>query len=426
MYNRRTGRPVRKALKANSPFVDSAVAITDDESSDGAGSGGGGSGGGGDDDDVHNDEGDDDDNDDDDDDDDDDDHEANHVQTKSRKRKRSLSPPLQNENHFLDSPSKSEDEDAVDLPAMRSDAHLQSATTSKGVVQMTLQNITINVPSGHQGPIVLHLHANLFNANQLLSPAVAPPTDDIQVTSATDRRGQKIKSARPASAAAAAAAAAGFLDLPAELRNEIYRLVFVADLRLNFANPVNFDRGAALLRTCRQCHQEGRSILYGENTFFFSRRTSRWGSFWENEWRELGFRSIRSFLKSIGPINTSLIRKVSFQFEDATPCLNPDTMSHEDRRFVNDDIVMSCLRHLGDYGRLQKIKINFHGRRRLEISDERFLSYLRRITADEVEFVRYPMDCSEESYWGSESKQEEAVRKMLLKTMVRKHKLYDR
>jgi len=381
MYNRRTGRPVRKAQKADSPFVDSAVAITDEESSD-----------------VE---------------------EATPVHAKSRKRKRSPSPPLQDENPFPDSPSKSDDEDAIDFPGAQADAHLQSHTSSTGMMQMTLQNVTINVPSGHQGPIVLHLQANLFTANTLLSSTPAPPSEVPSLTPAPGRRGKKTKPAerlRPG---------AGFLDLPAELRNEIYRLVFVADLRLNFANPINFNRGAALLRTCRQCHQEGRGILYGENTFFFSRRTSRWGSFWENEWRELGFRSIRTFLKSIGPINTSLIRQVSFQFEDATPCLNPDSMSHEDRRFVNDDIVMSCLRHLGDYGKLQKIKMNFHGRRRLEISDERFLSYLRRITADEVEFVRYPMDCSEESYWGSESKQEEAVRKMLMKTMVRKHKLYD-
>ena len=41
-----------------------------------------------------------------------------------------------------------------------------------------------------------------------------------------------------------------------------------------------------------------------------------------------------------------------------------------------------------------------------------------------MEFVKYPIGRGD-SYFSSESKQEESVRKGVLKTMVRKHKLYD-
>ena len=126
----------------------------------------------------------------------------------------------------------------------------------------------------------------------------------------------------------------------------------------------------------------------------------------------------------IGPTNTSLIRHVSLQLEDATPCLNPDTMTHEARRFVHDDALMSTLRHLGDYAQLQTLKLNFHGRRRVETTDDRFLTYLKRVKADTVDLVKFPIG-RVESVYATESKQEEPVRRMLMKTMVRKEKLYD-
>lgn len=134
--------------------------------------------------------------------------------------------------------------------------------------------------------------------------------------------------------------------------------------------------------------------------------------------------SVRKFLKSIGPTNTGLIRNIGLQLEDAIPCLNPDKMSHEDRRFVHDNALMSILRHLGDYTQLQTLKLNFHGRRRVESTDERFLNHLKRIKADSVMFVKYPIGRGD-SIYASDSKQEEPVRKMLLKTMVRREKLYD-
>lgn len=135
------------------------------------------------------------------------------------------------------------------------------------------------------------------------------------------------------------------------------------------------------------------------------------------------FQSVRKFLKMIGSTNTALIRNIGLQLEDAIPCLNPDKMSHEERRFVYDDVLMSVLRHLGDHAQLQTLKLNFHGRRRVETTDDRFLTYLKRVRADKVEFVKYPM--WSDSIYASDSKQEAPVRKMLLKTMVRHEKLYD-
>jgi hypothetical protein len=380
-HNKRTGRPIRKAPnKANSPFVDSAIAITDEES-DGS--------------------------------------EAELI-LKPRKRKRSPSPPLSEANEDLSDSDLSIDNDVDDftddLPRRQQAVTTTASASTSGAMQITLKEVTINVPAGHQGPLVLQLEPLLNTPKLATPPAMAAASKAQKISNKTRSRRKSTPKAE--------AAPAGFLDLPAELRNEIYRLVFVADHRLSFANPANFSRGAAFLRTCSQVHAEGRSILYGENEFFFNRRTSRYGSLWENDWHEVGYRSARRFLKSIGPTNTSLIRQLTLQFEDATPCLNPETMSHDDRRFVNDKVLMSVLRHLGDYGALEVLKINFHGRRRVEMADRRFLGYLRRIHADEVEFVRFPIGRGVESYWTSESKQEEPVKKMLLKAMVRKQKLY--
>ena len=63
----------------------------------------------------------------------------------------------------------------------------------------------------------------------------------------------------------------GFNSLPPEIRNRIYRMLFVG-------NPVelifraNNSRSAALLATCKEIEREGSSILYGENVFCFRPR----------------------------------------------------------------------------------------------------------------------------------------------------------
>lgn len=56
------------------------------------------------------------------------------------------------------------------------------------------------------------------------------------------------------------------------------------------------------------------------------------------------------------------------------------------------------------------------------MSDSRMIDLLKSIKVDELDFVSHPIGSS--SVWTTESKQEESVRKVLIKTMVRKRKMY--
>lgn len=239
-FNTRTGRPIRKARKADSPFVDSAIAITDEETSE--------------------------------------DEAVPMLTSRSRKRKRSPSPPLSDSD--ADEEELSDDgESDHDAIAVRPRCGPELDSTP-GMMQVVLKDITINVPPGHVGPLVLHI------TPELMVPMPVAPTQTSKRQMSRDQKRptkKQCQSAEPNTRA-------GFLDLPAELRNEIYRMTFVGEGRLTFANPTSFSKSAAFLRTCSQVHEEARSILYAENEFLFARRTSRYGSFWEDEWKELGFR----------------------------------------------------------------------------------------------------------------------------------------
>ena len=126
-------------------------------------------------------------------------------------------------------------------------------------------------------------------------------------------------------------------------------------------------------------------------------------------------------LRSIGPTNTALIRRISFMLEDAVPCLNPSLRTNEERRFVHDDDLMSVLRHLGNHAQLQTIDLHFHGRRRVDRTDDRFLDYMKRLKADSVRFVDWPPD----SKYPRSSKQDESVKSTLLAHCTRKKKKFD-
>ncbi|KAI5364000.1 hypothetical protein Slin15195_G096550 [Septoria linicola] len=360
------GRAVRKCRtqQRDSPFEDSAVAISDDES----------------------------------------DYQEETIGdvisvAPSKKRRRSPSPLARLPSDDVANVSDSSMSDAEDEPAI----------TQAGA---TTIHLTVNIPPGHQGPITLNLDPRKFNTTQSTFSSPSKP----------DRLAQTTLNRLNARSISKSSKYAGFLDLPAELRNDIYRLVFVTERpTINFAQPDNFSRSAALLRTCRQVYEEGRSILYTENAFAVERRTQRYGSFWENEWRELGYLNVRKFMKSIGPTNTALIRKMSFMLEDAVPCLNPSMRTNEERRFVHDDDLMSVLRHLGNHGRLQTLHLHFHGRRRVDRTDDRFLDYMKRLKADIVKFVDWPP----ESKYPRSSKQDEGVKTTLLAHCTRKKKKFE-
>ena len=317
-YNR-NGRPVRNKTRqshADSPFMDSAVAVSDPEDGD------------------------------------DSNGETISVSHR-RKRKRSPSPPLSPSNSFDDA-----------LP----EEVLPQSPKSEAVVsaiQVTVKDVVINVPANHQGPILLQLDIPSHSSNHISGQGGA--SRPLKTPSTANRRSKRTNRGKhratdtESGTISNGQSRAGFLDLPAELRNDIYRQVFVADGSLNFDTARNFSRSAAFLRTCRQVYEEGKSILYSENNFLFVRMTKRSGSFWEGEWNEVGFKAVRRFLKMIGPTNTGLLRHAALLLEDATPCLNPNLVTADDRRFVYDNVLISCLRHLADHAKLQLLELHFRG-----------------------------------------------------------------
>ncbi|KAK3707039.1 hypothetical protein LTR37_012371 [Vermiconidia calcicola] len=367
-FNAQTGRPVRKARRTleNSPFVNSATISDATDNSDCS---------------------------------------DTIPVVRRRKRKRSPSPPPSYESSEVEVVARSSSPD-VGTPAI---------STGESI-QITLQNVVVNVPIGHVGPVMLQLDLPPLISGQ---PRAMPQASKTHrrplhhtITTTPHQSGRSSKSKNRNFA--------GFLDLPAELRNEIYQQVFVVEESFRFDSPSNFSRCAALLRTCKQVYEEGRSILYSANHFIFARKTRRHGSYWQPEWSEVGFKAVRKFLKIIGPTNIGLIRRATLLLEDATPCLNPDLTTADDRRFVYDDVLMSVLRQLTDYAKLEKLDLHFHGRRRVERTDHRFLDNLTTIQADQVSFVPTPWT----TLYPSDSKQESVVEKLCLKAMTRKKKLY--
>ena len=366
-YNARTGRPVRKIRRvtAGSPFVDSAIAVSDEDG-------------------------------------DDSDSDIAPL-ARARKRKRSPSPPVSVVSEL------DKELDKIVSDSFASDETHVMNHSAQSVIQLIIKDVTINISPGHTGPVLLQVDIPSQLADSL-STTQTQTTTSSQVSTAaipeTEQAQQRY---------------AGFLDLPAELRNEIYRLRFVTEDVFNFDSPSNFTRSAAFLRTCKQVHSEARSILYSENHFLFVRKTRRHGSYWEREWNEVGFKAVRKFLQLIGPDNIAMIRNVTLLLEDATPCLNPSMATADDRRFVRDEVLMSCLRMLAQHAKLQKLQMHFRGRRRVERTDYKFLEKLTDIRADEVKFIRTPPNYA----YPQDSKQEPSVETMCLRAMVRKRKMFD-
>ena len=150
----------------------------------------------------------------------------------------------------------------------------------------------------------------------------------------------------------------GLLDLPAELRNQIYQHVLVDDEKLDFGHPTNLQHTAAILRTCRQVHDEARGILYSENVFCLRRRKEQTlRTRWSSDTFEIGYEDIAFFLESIGARNIEFLRHVILGFEDAVPAMNLHLATANDRRFTNDDDLMTALDLLRQHGRIQTLEL---------------------------------------------------------------------
>lgn len=279
---------------------------------------------------------------------------------RSRKRKRSPSPPAPP----LDPIIHDEDPDELSEGEPRN-SFRRNADNCPVVLQ-------INVPLGYHGPLFVKLNKNLLSALKEDGVDVRPP------------KGRPWNP--PSSSVNTHVVGTGkqdlFAKLPPEIRNRIYDELFVAEGDLNFHCPANFQRSGQFLRTCKLVHSEGASALYGKNRFVFDRNKNMRGAFWERQNKEIGYKDIRQFLRMIGPQNLAFLRDIKITFEDASPAAS-EYQSHEARRYINDDHLIDCLRTLRE-AKLQRLTLNFSGRRMLLRSDSRFLSYLEMIKVDEL------------------------------------------
>ena len=376
-YNKQTGRPIRKSagkVKRVAGYVDSRVLeeeefvpLTSDDSEE---------------------------------EDDEDDMEPRSRAKKTKaKRKRSPSPPSPRLNPIIYT------QELEELTDDESGGAFHRHTPKKPPV--TLQ---FNVPLGFHGPLFVKLDSTMLHANE-----------DGKVHEALPK---KTKRARTGGTSPTPTATRtpykGFTDLPPELRNKIYRHVFVNKDTDLWIPCVRKDRtlsySSQFLRTCKLVHDEACSILYGENSFFFDRHHSTRGTFWESIPKEIGYQDALHFLKMIGPENVQYLRDVKFIFDDAMPRHTTYLASNEDRRYLNDDYLVSCLRILRD-AKLRKIRLEFDGRRQLCKSDVKFLGYLEQVKADEV--TKLPTH-----FWGYHDKISHQVWLELQEAMVRKNKLY--
>ncbi|KAF1963393.1 hypothetical protein CC80DRAFT_398005 [Byssothecium circinans] len=276
---------------------------------------------------------------------------------RKRKRSPSLSPPP------LDPLIRDEDPDE---PSDVEAGLYQQNTAERAPI--TLQ---FNIPLGFHGPLMVKLDRKLLDQMQQGDRA-----HDLQPPRSKRRLAAKPKPVQRQQKKA------GFTDLPPELRNKIYRHLFVTGDIVQIPRATNLCRSGQFLSTCKLVHSEGCSILYGENTIMLDRSRDRRGPYWEPVPKEIGYTDARRFLKAIGPENLAYLREVRLVMEDACPSATP-YLNHEERRYVNDEHLIDILRILRN-AKLREFKLTFLGRRALARTDIKILRYLEQVKADEV------------------------------------------
>ena len=388
-YNKQTGRPIRRSAgiaKAVAGYVDSSIILQDiDEegflessSSDSS--------------------------------DDDDDDQLRGRANKKRRRKRSPSPP---------SPQLEPMVYAQDLDEL-TDNEVGGALSRRLGLKKPPVTLRFDVPLGFHGPLFVKLDSTILKDSgddkahgmHEHSSKKAPPTPEPAEQAAQPRY-------------------AGFTDLPPELRNKIYRHLFARkgdSIASVFMIPAtsylsngalgSLSQSAQFLRTCRLVHDEGCSVLYGENTFCFDRHEDTRGPFWEHEPKEIGYQDLLHFLKMIGPENLQYLRDIKLCFSDARPSDKPHSQS-EDRRYISDQVLLHCLRILRQ-AKLRTVHLAFMGRRQLYRSDSKFLTYLEQIKTDELVKWECPRSYHLTQKLGYQVWDE------LTEEMVRKRSLYEK
>jgi hypothetical protein len=271
--------------------------------------------------------------------------------------------------------------------------------------------LRFDVPLGYHGPLLVKL-----------DPAILALGDDNNAYGMRQSRKRKQSiSATPGTVAPERRK--GFTDLPPELRNKVYRLAFVRDNTFQIPACRPWGAGALcqsgqFLSTCKLVHNEGCSVLYGENTFAFERHESTRGTFYEHEPKEIGYLDALQFFKMIGPENIQYLRDLKIVFSDARPSDTPHASSNEDRRYMTDDVLINVLRILR-HAKLRKLSLAFMGRRHLQRSDVKFLGYLEQIKVDTLEKWAQPRS------YIFDHKIRYSVWHDLTEQMVRRKKLYE-
>lgn len=324
---------------------------------------------------------------------DDDGHIVKAARPKKRKRTPSPTPPPLDPIIYNEEPDEMTDSESEGIFH-----HIPTRTP--------LVTLQFNIPLGFHGPLRVKLDKSLLDSSDGSAHDMQPP-----------RVKSKSNTPKPAPKAKSSTKPKGFADLPPELRNKVYRMLFIAHWDLKFHIPNNFCRSAQFLRSCKLVHSEGCSVLYGENQFVFDRNRHTRAPFWEPQPKEIGYKDVRQFLKMIGPENLAYLRDVKFVFEDAMPAATPYLPSHEARRFINDDHLIDCLRILRE-AKLRKLTLSFNGRRMLLKSDMKFLGYLEQIKVDELSCTDFY------HHWYPANKVHPGVTKDLKEAMIRKKKLY--
>jgi hypothetical protein len=339
-----------------------------------------------------------------------------------------------------------------DSPAPTSD--LASITASNSDATLDTLNLTINIPAGFQGPLRLEVPRSVFALNET-RPAkrlrasqshseVSQPTkaathqasraqslgslNNKFVPSVGGKGDSSLFSGKPqpiVQEETAAKPRCYFLEAPGEVRNIIYRKLLVAGVVLDLSNPRNFTLSGQLLRTCRQIHEDARSILYGENKFQLERTKGRRQKYWQPDPQDIGWKDVRHFLSDIGETNISLMREVIIVCEDALPSLAP-LLSKDARRFVYDPNLGAVMGTLARHTNLRHLKLCFAGRKMLSRQDENFLKTLVKIKADSVKVGRHTR-WNDPYLWGPphESKVEYGLTEQIELAMTRKTKLYN-
>ncbi|KAF2240872.1 hypothetical protein BU26DRAFT_201519 [Trematosphaeria pertusa] len=330
-YNKKTGRPIRRSagkIKMIADYVDSAI-IEDDEPSE-----------------VPS-------------------EDEDEVAKPSRKRKRTPSPPPPPLDPIIydEEPDEASDEEDV-------------GNFHHNVEKPPTITLQFNVPLGFHGPLVVKLDRSLLQDN------TEGTTQELQPRRTKRKLNKPTPVPQSQGTAAQEQKKTGFCDLPGELRNKVYRLAFVTSETLAFPDADNLCRSGQFLSTCKMVYGEGCSILYGENKFSFERNKNTRRPFWEKIPREIGYTDVRRFLKAIGPENLAYLRDIRLVFDDATQS-STSYLTHEERRFLNDEHLFDCLRILRE-AKLRKLTLRFDGRRTLHKTDVRFLGYLEQVKADEI------------------------------------------